>query len=120
MYTKFKGKDYYSKTPPNSKTIMENNKSMGYLQKLKQLLIKWILIFYTLVWRLKLKYGKVSEVKDKMLLPVNKSSPQIFPTFNESPGSEILNRMKSNLDNGGDYDCLIHGTFRQAAAVLPH
>ena len=85
---------------------------MSYLQQLKQWLIKWFLILYALLWKLKLKYGKVSKIKDKILFPLNKPVNPIFPTFTESAGSEILNRMKLTLDNGkGDYDCLIHGSF---------
>ena len=70
---------------------------MGYLQKLKQLLIKWFLIIYALLWKLKLKYGKVSKIKDKILFPLNKPINPIFPTLTESAGSEILNRMKLTL-----------------------
>ena len=70
---------------------------MGYLQKLKQWLIKWFLVIYALLWKLKLKYGKVSKIKDKILFPLNKPVNPIFPTLNESAGSEILNRMKLTL-----------------------
>ena len=74
---------------------------MGYLQKLKQWLIKWFLIIYALLWKLKLKYGKVSKIKNKILFPLNKPVNPIFPTLTESAGSEILNRMKLTL--GGLY-----------------
>ena len=74
---------------------------MGYSQQLKQWLVKWFLIIYALLWKLKLKYGKVSKIKDKILFPLNKPVNPIFPTLTESAGSEILNRMKLTLDNGG-------------------
>ena len=70
---------------------------MGYLQQLKQWLVKWFLIIYALLWRLKLKYGKVSKIQDKILFPLNKPINPIFPTLTESAGSEILNRMKLTL-----------------------
>ena len=84
---------------------------MGYFQKIKQFLIKWILMIYAYVWNLKLKYGKVSKIKNKMLFPLTKPVTPIFPKLTESVGNEILNRMKVTLDNGGDFDCLIHGSF---------
>ena len=78
---------------------------MGHLQQLKQWLIKWFLIIYALLWKLKLKYGKVSKIKDKILFPLNKPVNPIFPTLTESAGSEILNRMKLTL--GGLHTCVL-------------
>ena len=87
-------KSFVSKTPT---LTPKNRKNMGYLQQLKQWLIKWFLTIYALLWKLKLRYGKVSKIKDKILFPLNKPVNPIFPTLTESAGSEILNRMKLTL-----------------------
>ena len=64
--------------------------------------------------RLRIKYGQVSIIKDKILSysPVwKKSSPPVLEELTENIGNDLLKKLQKNFNVNGDNECFVNGYF---------
>ena len=64
--------------------------------------------------RLRVKYGQVSIIKNKILsyAPVwNKPSPTVLKELSENIGNDLLGKLQKVYNRCGDHDCFVNGYF---------
>ena len=64
--------------------------------------------------RLRVKYGQVSIIKNKILsyAPVwKKTSPTVLKELSENIGNDLLGKLQKVYNRCGDHDCFVNGYF---------